>query len=115
MARRNGKKGAYLMTDDYSGVTRYDYELKRDYWGQFTKYPLERNLQEIATPLNDPEPVSNYRGPQYEYSNSCDLALAPQFVGNTNVPTSTANMAMQVLGLQDGIPNMTVGCSFEVA
>lgn len=114
MARRNGRKGDYLATDDYYGMTRYASQLKRDFWGAYTVKPLLRNLQEIATPLNDPEPIPFYRGANYESSPPCDSELAPLYVGNTTVPTNTNNAAAQVLDLSPAIPNMEVGCTFIV-
>lgn len=114
MARRNGRKGDYLATDDYTGMTRYASELHRDYWGQYAVYPLKRNLQEIASPLDDPAPVPFYRGPSYEQSIPCDYELAPQFVGLTNVPTNPNNAAFQALNLDPGVDSMAVGCTFIV-
>lgn len=114
MARRNGRPGAYLMTDDYTGFTVYDSELRRDYWGQLTKKPLLRNLQEIATPLNDPEPLTDYRGPNYEVSRNCIGETAPLYVGNTNIPTNQNNAAFQALTLKPGLGAMSIGCTFQV-
>lgn len=114
MARRKGRPGDYLMTDDYTGFTHFASELKRDYWGQYAKKPLLRNLQEIATPFNDPAPVPVYRGPNYETFNTCDAELAPTFVGLTNVKTSNDNMAAQALNLDPAIPDMEIGCTFIV-
>jgi len=114
MARRNGKKGDWLATDDYYGFTTYGSRLKLDFWGSYAKKPLLRNLQEIASPLTDPEPVAFYRGPNYEYTPPCIAEVAPTYVGLTNVPTSQDNMAFQVLDLNPAIPNMVVGCSLVV-
>lgn len=113
MARRNGRKGNWLASDDYTGVTKYASVLQRDYWGNMAERPLKRNLQEIASPLNDPYPVEFYRGPVYEQVNPCDFELAPAFVGLTNVPTPQ-NFAIQVLNLNPGIGQMAVGCTFLV-
>lgn len=115
MARRNGRKGAHLVTDDYFGFTRFNSQVKKDYWGSYAEKPMLRNLQEIAYPLNDPGPVDPYRGPNYETYSLCDIELAPQYVGLTNVKTNPNNAAMQALGLQDAIPNMEIGCDFVVA
>lgn len=112
--RRNGRKGDWLATDDYTGFTTYASKLRRDYWGSYAQKPLLRNLQEIAAPLDDPQPVPLYRGPNYESFNPCDAELAPEFVGNTNVPTNTSNMAAQVLNLSPGIGSMEIGCTFIV-
>lgn len=114
MARRNGRKGEWLATDDYTGFTQYASKLKRDYWGQYAVKPLIRNLQEIATPVTDPAPVPFYRGPSYEYTQPCIAEIAPIFVGNTTVPTSQSNMAYQVLNLNPAIPTMEIGCTFVV-
>lgn len=114
MARRNGRRGDYLATDDYTGFTKYASELHRDYWGQMAHTPLIRNLQEIAFPLLDPAPVPFTRGPSYERSIPCDYEIAPQFVGNTNIPTNPNNAAFQALNLNPGIGTMTVGCTFVV-
>lgn len=95
MARRRGRPGSYLMTDDDSGFTCYASELHRDYWGNYTKKPLLRNLQEIASPLNDPVPVPIYRGPNYEVVNAAITTVAPTNVGLTNKPTSHDNPAFQ--------------------
>lgn len=114
MARRRGRKGDWLATDDYTGFTRYASELKVDFWGSRTVKPLLRNLQEIASPLNDPEPVSFYRGPSYEQFNPCVSETAPLYIGNTNIPTNPDNMAFQVLDLNPAIPDMEVGCTFIV-
>jgi hypothetical protein len=114
VARRAGKKGNWLAASDYTGFTHYASELKPDFWGSYAKRPLIRNLQEIASPLNDPEPVAFYRGPNYEYTPPCIAETAPIYVGNTNIPTNPDNMAFQVLNLSPGIGEMTVGCSFIV-
>lgn len=114
MARRGQRKGDWLATDDYYGRTRYASQLKKDFWGAMTQYPLERNLQEIAMPLNDPYPVPFYRGPDYERYGSCLGELAPLYVGNTTVPTNTNNAAAQVLNLSPGIGDMEIGCTFQV-
>lgn len=114
MARRAGRKGDYLMVDDYFGMTCFASELRKDYWGSYAKHPLNRNLQEIASPLNDPEPVIIFRGPNYETSRNCIGENAPRFVGNTTVATSQNNAAFQGLNLKPAIPTMSVGCNFVV-
>lgn len=114
MAGRNQRKGDWLATDDTTGFTQYASKLRQDFWGNMTAIPLKRNLQEIATPLDDPAPVSFYRGPQYESFDPCDAEIAPVYVGNTTVPTNPNNMAYQVLNLNPGIGDMTVGCTFIV-
>lgn len=112
--KRGGRKGDYLATDDYTGFTTFRSRLSFDYWGSLTRKPLKRNLQEIASPLSDPEPVIDYRGPDYEPSIPCDYEVAPQFVGNTTVRTNMNNAAAQALNLDPAIPDMSVGCTFEV-
>lgn len=120
MARRRGKPGEHLATDDYTGFTRYASELKRDFWGQYSKYPLERNLQEIAVPLSDPYPVSLYRGPNYEITdNGTDYNLVSTYVGNTTRATSRLSVAVQTFGTQGspaggGIGSMVIGTTFIV-
>jgi len=114
MARRNGRLGAWLATDDYTGITRYASELRRDFWGSVSKYPLQRNLQEIASPLSDPQPVSLYRGPNYEQTPVCVSETAPLYVGNTTVRTNPNNAAFQALDLAPAIPDMEIGCTFQV-
>lgn len=112
--RRSGRKGNYLGADDYTGVTQYFSSLKKDFWGAYAVRPLLRNLQEIASPLDDPQPVPAYRGPDYEYFNPCDAEVAPQFVGVTNIPTNPNNAGFQALDLNPAIPNMSVGCTLIV-
>lgn len=114
MARRGGRKGAWLAADDYTGFTHYASELKRDYWGAYAVKPLLRNLQEIAVPLNDPEPVDPYRGPNYEVTPVCVAELAPTYVGNTTVRTNPNNAAFQAFNLSPAIPQMEIGCTFIV-
>lgn len=114
MARRAGRKGDWLATDDYTGVTRYASQLQYDYWGALTKNPLLRNLQEIASPLNDPKPVPYYRGPNYEASRDCIGEVAPLTVGLTTVATNQNNAAFQALNLKPSIGSMSVGCNFTV-
>jgi len=114
MARRNGKPGNWLATEDTTGFTRYGTDLRKDFWGNRTAIPLERNLQEISTPLNDPGPVPFYLGPSYETTTGCVGEVAPSFVGTTTVPTSQANMAFQVLDLKPGLGDMSIGCTFQV-
>lgn len=114
MARRRGRPGAYLMTDDYSGVTCYASELHQDWWGNYTKQPLKRNLQEIAVGLNDPVPVTVFRGPQYEVTNICDFEHIPIFIGRTNIRTPNTSPATQALGLDPGIGDAVIGCTFVV-
>lgn len=113
MARRNGRPGQYLMTDDYTGFTEYNGKLKEDYWGNYTVKPMERNLQEIASPLLDPLPVSIYRGPQYEKTDGCQFELQPTYIGRTNIPTPDSWIT-NILGLDPSIPDMAVGCTFIV-
>lgn len=114
MARRGGRLGAWLAADDQTGFVHYASELKRDFWGAFVKKPLLRNLQEIASPLNDPTPVPFYRGGNYEFTPTCVGEVAPVYVGNTTIPTNNNNMAAQVLNLSPGIGEMAVGCTFIV-
>ena len=114
MARRGQKRGDWLATDDTTGFTCYASELRLDYWGNRTKIPLQRNLQEIAMPLNDPAPVPFYRGPSYESSDGCVGEIAPLYVGLTTVPTNFDNMASPVLGLGAGLGDMAIGCTFVV-
>ncbi len=104
MARRGGRKGAWLATDDYTGFTVFANKLKRDFWGSFAVNPLERNLQEISSPLNDPRPVEFYRGPNYEQG-SDTMLYVPMTVGNTVVPTSVQNAAIQTPGLFPNVAN----------
>lgn len=115
MARRNGRKNQWLVTDDYTGFTKYSSEIKKDFWGSLTVKPLLRNLQEIAYPLEDPAPVPYLRGPSYEYSPPCVGETAPKFVGNTNVPTSPNNAAFQALDLNPAIPTMEISCTFIIS
>lgn len=122
MARRSGRKGAWLATDDYTGFTVYADKLKRDFWGALAVRPLQRNLQEIASPLNDPQPVPYYRGPDYEQG-SMTMLYVPSTVGNTSVATSVQNAAIQTPGLYpnvanghiiSGIGNARIGSTFIV-
>lgn len=114
MARRHGRPGSHLATDDYTGFTVFAEKLRRDFWGALAVKPLERNLQEIASPLNDPRPVDIYRGPNYEDTSGCPGSTAPFFVGNTNVPTNQYTAAAQSLDLFPGIGQMEIGCTFIV-
>lgn len=114
MARRSQRRGDWLATDDYTGFTKYGSELKLDFWGSYAKKPLIRNLQEIATPLDDPGPVPFYRGPSYEVTPACVGEIAPRYVGLTTVPTNQDNMAFQALDLNPAIPDMSIGCTFIV-
>lgn len=114
MARRQGRKGDYLATDDYTGFTRFRSQLSYDYWGSLVERPLLRNLQEIASPLNDPQPVPDYRGPTYEYTPPCIGERSPKFVGLTNVKTNNNNAAAQALNLNPSLGSMSIGCTFEV-
>ncbi len=114
MARRQGRKGTWLVSDDYTGFVVYASKVKKDFWGALAVNPLERNLQEIASPLHDPEPVSYYRGPNYEFTPKCIAENAPLFVGLTTVRTNPNNAAFQALNLDPGIGDAIIGCSFEV-
>lgn len=114
MARRNGRKGSWLATDDLTGFTVYANKLKKGYYGEMAVSPLKRNLQEIASPLNDPQSVPFYRGPNYETNVPCFAEIAPTFVGNTTVRTNQNNMAFQTLNLNPAIPDMEVGCTLLV-
>lgn len=95
MARRNGRLGSWLATDDLTGFVVYGSQLKRGFYGELSRKPLKRNLQELASPLNDPTPVNPYRGPNYEIVDSSTTTVAPQFVGDTSVPTNRNNAAIQ--------------------
>lgn len=115
MARRNGRPGNWLAADDYTGFTKYASELKQDFWGAYAHSPLKRNLQEIATPLNDPYPVEFYRAQEYEYMNPCEAELAPVYVGLTNVRTNLNNAGAQALHYYPyGVGEATIGCTFRV-
>lgn len=104
MARRRGREGDHLVTDDYTGFTTYSSRLSKDFWGSYTKKPLLRNLQEISSPLKDPTPVSLYRGPNYEIP-SVTFLNVPATIGNTSVLTSTQNAAIQTPGLYPNVAN----------
>lgn len=115
MARRNGRKGDYLFTSYYSGVTGYASKMKKDYWGDWgDRKILERNLQEVATPLNDPYPVPFYSGPMYEQTGPCIGEESPLFIGKTNRPFPNNSAASQALNLDPGIGQMSVSCTFVV-
>lgn len=114
MARRNGKKGQWLVSDDYTGFTKYASVTTLDYWNNRVEKPLIRNLQEIATPLLDPYPVPYYRGPQYEQVRNCIAESQPIFIGNTNIPTPNTSPATQALNLNPGLGEMSIGCTFRV-
>lgn len=115
MARRSGRPGAWLASDDYYGTNVYANKLQRDFWGSMAVKPLKRNLQEISSPLNDPEPVAFFRGPSYEQiTTECVGEVAPLHIGVTNIPTSQNNMAFQALNLKPGIGQMSVDCTFQV-
>jgi len=114
MARRGGKKGEWLFTDDWTGFTSYSSKAKLDYWGNLVAgKPLQRNLQEISSPLNDPQPVAFYRGPQYEATTGCDFETQPLFIGKTTIPTKPSQ-ATYIMGLDVGIGDAEVGCTFVV-
>lgn len=120
MARRNGRKGDYLATDDYTGFTHYASELRKDYWGSLAKSPLKRNLQEISSPLSDPEPVLDYRGPNYEVWPYAGFGfIVPVDVGITLVMTNRNNAAIQALAnnpsAAKGIGAMQIGSTFVVS
>lgn len=121
MARRSGRRGDFLGTDDTTGFTEYGSKLRLDYWGNRTAHPLKRNLQELASPLADPFPLPFYRGPSYEDTPAGIGTVLTSFVGNTTVPTNPNNMAAQVLWTTNGvpvvdlaIPDMAIGTTFNV-
>lgn len=113
MARRSGKKGQWLVTDDYTGITRYSSEMQQDYWGNYTRKPLKRNLQEIASPLSDPEPVPFYRPPTYEHTTAAQFSVCPATVGLTSKPTPPS-LAGDVFGWNAGIGDAVIGSTFLV-
>lgn len=115
--RRRGRPGDYLMTSDYDNCADYRSNLAKDYWGDYgpKNRLLLRNLQEISSPLNDPYPVKEYRGPSYEPTNACDFELFPNYIGNTLVPFNKNNNPLStVLDFNPAIPDMSVGCTFIV-
>lgn len=114
MARRRGRPGEHLITDDNSGFTTYASKVTTDYWGNITRYPLERNLQEISSPLGDPYPVTMYRGPQYEKVNPCIFEATPVVIGRTNKPFLQTSAYAQAYNLHPTIGTATVGCTFRV-
>jgi len=114
MARRKGKPGDYLITDDYTGWTTYASRVQTDYWGNVGKNVLKRNLQEISSPLGDPYPVDLYRGPQYETTNACDFETLPLFVGKTSRPFPTNAAYAQLQIWNPGIGDAEIGCTFIV-
>lgn len=115
MARRNQRPGTYLITSDYSGCTTYGDRVVIDYWGNVgeSREILQRNLQEIASPLKDPYPVSLYRGPQYENVTQCNFEIQPSKIGKTNIPFPNTAYT-QLFNLNPGIGTATVGCTFVV-
>lgn len=113
MARRGGRRGAYLATDDYTGFTVYANQLQEDYWGNRVVRELKRNLQEIASPLADPYPVPFYRGPTYEPTTACQFELQPTFIGTTNIPFPNTDVT-QLFNLNPSLGQMEVGCTFIV-
>jgi hypothetical protein len=120
MARRAGRRGDHLLTDDYSGMTIFASQAQRDYWGALTKHPLKRNLQEISSPLNDPQPVSDFRGPNYEaWPYAAFGFIVPIDVGLTSVLTNRNNAAIQALAENPttarGIGGMQIGSTFQVS
>jgi hypothetical protein len=70
--------------------------MQTDFWGNIVTKPLKRNLQELASPLSDPEPVPFFRGSNYEViaSGACQKQL---YIGNTGVATPPS-YAAEVLG-----------------
>lgn len=113
MARRGGRRGDYLASDDYTGITCYASQLQKDYWGNRTVKPLKRNLQEIASPFNDPLPVPFFRGPQYESTTACEFETQPLFIGTTTKPFPQTQVT-ELFGLDVGIGDASVGCTFVV-
>jgi len=115
MARRNGRPGSHLAIDQYTGFTTYVENLKRDWWGTYARKPLQRNLQDIATPLLDPYPVEVYTGSAYEQiPNPCIFENIPLFIGNTNIRTPLNGDAAQAIYNTTGIGDMEVGCTLRV-
>lgn len=112
--RRNQKRGDWLASDDLTGFTVYASKIKRGWYGEQAVKPYKRNLQEVASPLDDPEVVPFILGPNYENTSGCPGADAPLYVGNTTVLTNPNNAAIQALDLFPAIPDMEVGCSFIV-
>lgn len=117
MARRNGRKNSYLMSSDYSGNTIYASQAVKDYWGEYglRREVLARNLQEIATPLNDPYPVPIYRGPLYEKTTACIGEQVPLYIGTTTRRFPTNNDTVAALGINPGIGAASIGCTFRVS
>lgn len=117
MARRNGRPGDYLFSDDYSGNTVFASKVRSDFWQDYTAGKvLKRNLQEIATPLNDPYPVPIFNGSQFEQTTACQFEIIPLFIGNTNIPFPTGSAYVQAFftDLDPAIPDMSVGCTLVV-
>lgn len=113
--RRRGRPGDYLITDDITGCTTYHSKVRKDYWNNLTEVVLKRNLQEISQPLNDPYPVKEYRGPQYEFTDACMFEMFPNTIGNTLVPFNKANNPLSsVVNFNPAIPDMEIGCTFIV-
>lgn len=113
MARRSGKKGQWLVTDDYTGKTTYASKVHQDYWGNYVESPLKRNLQEIASPLCDPQPVPFYRGPTYEVTTPFFADTPPYYIGLTSIRTPHS-LASDVMGYDVGIGEAAVGVTFVV-
>lgn len=115
MARRSGRRGDYLYTDDYTDFPVFGSRVRPDFWNDYTAGKrLERNLQEIAKPLNDPYPVPLYSGPSYEQTSDCIGELSPLFIGKTNRPFPNGSPASQALNLDPGVGTMSVSCTFIV-
>ncbi len=114
MARRGGRLGEWLATDDTFGITEYASRLRRDYWGNYTKKPLLRNPQEYIQPIADPVPVGFYRAPDYEATTAQQFVSMPSRVGLTNVQTSYLSAAAQALFL-DGIGRWILEDDFTVS
>lgn len=86
MLRNRWKKGAFLIIDSESGMTRYSDQVRKDYTGEMVtkRWADYEQPQDFIKPSDDPRPIpfSNPGLSDFDV-HTC----TPPFVGNTSVVT----------------------------
>lgn len=84
--RNRWKKGAFLIIDSESGMTRYSDQVTRDYTGEMVtrRWAEQEQPQDFIKPSDDPKPIP-FCNPGLQ-SFEVDTCLS-EFVGNTTITT----------------------------
>jgi len=107
--RNRWKKGAWLIVDEESGITRYSSQVMRDYKGSFVtkRYADYEQPQNFVKAFDDPKPIP-FAAPGISDFEVCNVE--EYYVGNTTVVAYRDGPADHIFDA--GIGDMPIGCFF---